>query len=351
MKYKIGFLVAVLISGVISTSAFAQESFLDKVQKTINQTEIEKGYKSLIGNSEGLVKDLEKQIKNMDIVEIEKTLGSTEWLNGKNSKIIKAMVEKQLPGVIEEIKAQLEKAPNNTKLLIKLAVAYQFGAKYSLAITVAEKILTLEPGNYNAAMIKAQCYKLMGETEKGAAYLEKFMKAQLSNPDLAQMLASMKMDMGQEEKAIKELESSIGKFPNGKKLYEELAKDYEKIGEKGIKFFVDGKKVDFSKYGKIEPVVRNGSTMVPIRVVADCLNIGISYIPKTGTVTLINKGKTIVLKENEKTAKVNKKVIKIDAAAQNIKGRIMVPLRFVSEQFSKDVKWFPFNKYGIISLN
>jgi len=91
--------------------------------------------------------------------------------------------------------------------------------------------------------------------------------------------------------------------------------------------------------------------MVPIRVAADCLGADISYQPKTGTVTLTYKGKKIVLKENENKAKVNKKEIKIDAAVQNIKGRIMVPLRFVSEQFSKDAAWFPFNKYGIISLN
>jgi len=350
MKAKIGLITAVLFFNMICTNVFAQESLLDKAKNIIGNVNISEEYKALLGKTENALKDLKNKAKDIDTEEFKKILGSIEGTVGDKTEVLKKAIEKQLPGIIEEIKAQLEKTPNNTKLLIKLAIAYQFGAKYSLALTVAEKILTLEPENFNAAMIKAECYKLMGETEKGAVYLEKFMKEKINNPDLSKLLASLRMEMGQADKAIKELEASIGKFSGEKGLFEELAKAYGEAGKKGIQLFVDGKKLDFTKYGSVEPLTKNGVTMVPIRAVADCLKAKISYNPKTKIVTLIYKGKTITMKENENIAKINQKAIKVKTAAQNIKGRIMVPLRFISEQLSKTVDWFPFNKYGIVSL-
>ncbi|MGE5329947.1 MAG: stalk domain-containing protein [Deltaproteobacteria bacterium] len=351
MRIKRVILSAVLFFIMTSTNVFAQESLLNKVKSVIGKTDIKNEYKNLMGTSGDILKDIEKQMKNMDVLEIERMLGSKEWLNGKNGKKLKVLADKYIPVIIEELKAQLKKAPNDTKLLLKLAIAYQFGAKYSLALTVAEKILALEPDNHYAAIIKAECHKLMGETEKGAAYLEKFIKKQKDNPDLSQVLASMKMDIGQKDKAVKYLESSIGKFPDGEKLYKELARGYEKIGKKGIQIFINGKKIDFSKYGNIEPMVKNGVTMIPVRAVSELLKAKISYEPKTGIVTLIYKDKTIILEKDKKTAKVNGKEIKIGGSVQAVKGRMMVPLRFVSEQFSKKVKWFPFNNVGIVSLN
>ncbi|MGE5472779.1 MAG: stalk domain-containing protein [Ignavibacteriales bacterium] len=351
MKIRSGVLTVVFLFVLTSTSSYAESSFLDKVKDVVAQKNITQEYKNLIGNTDNLLKNLNNQTLNFDSTSIKKILESSEELFGINSNEVKKEINKQLPGIIEGIKSQLEKTPNDTKLLIKLAIAYEFGAQYSLALTIAEKVLSKEPSNYNAAMIKAECYKLMGQTEKGAAYLEKFIKEQSNNPALLQMLASLKMDMGEEEKAIKSLEGSIAKFPEEKGLYEELAKIFKEVGEKGIQLFVDGKAVDFSKYGNTSPVNKNGTTLVPIRVIADYLDADISYSSKNGKVTLIYKGKTIVLQENKKTATVNNKEIKVDTVVQNIKGRVMVPLRFVSEQFSKDVQWFPFNKDGIVSIN
>lgn len=351
MRIRIGLFTVVFLFAVTSTSVYAEEPILDKFKNVIGQKNITQEYKNLLGNADDLLKKINNQTINLDSTSIKKILDSSEELFNKNSPAVKKEINKQLPGIIEGLKKQLEKTPNNTKLLIKLAIAYEFGAQYSLALTVAEKILVNEPNNYDAAMIKAECYKLMGETEKGAAYLEKFIKEQSNNPVLLQMLASMKMDMGQEDKAIKSLESSIAKYPKDKGLYEELAKINKEIGKKEIQLFVDGKRVDFSKYGNTGPLIKDGTTLVPIRVISDCLDADISYNSTNGKVTVVYKGKTIVLQENKKTAKVNKKEIKIDTAVQNIKGRVMVPLRFVSEQFSKDVKWFPYNKYGIVCIN
>jgi len=350
MRARIGIITAVLFFNMICTSVFAEESFLDKAKNIIGNIDISQDYKGLLANAESVLKDLKNEAKNMDAEEFKKVLGSLEGTVGNKTEVLKQAMGKQIPGIIEEIKAQLEKTPNNTRLLIKLAIAYQFGTKYSLAFTIAEKILMIEPKNFNAAMIKAECYKLMGETEKGAVYLEKFMKEQTNNPDLSKLLSSLRMEMGQVDKAIKELETSVGKFPDGKELYEELAKAYAEAGEKGIQLFVDGNKVDFTKYGSVEPLAKNGVTMVPVRAVADCLKADISYNPKTKIVTLSYKGKTITMKENENIVKVNQKEIEIGTVAQNIKGRIMIPLRFVSEQFSKKVDWFPFNKDGIVTL-
>lgn len=350
MKIRTGVLTAVAFFVLGSYGVYAQNSLLDKVKNAIGEVNVRSEYKNLVGDAEDILSDFKNQAKSIDINKLEKTMSSAEKVLGKNSKIIKETIEKQLPDIIEGLKNQIEKTPKDTKLLLKLAIAYQFGAKYSLAITVAEKILKLEPDNFNAAMVIAQTYKLMGESEKSIKYLEKFMKEKLNNPELSGLLASLKMDMGQADSAKKELENSISKFPDSKDLYEKLAAYYDKCKDKGNQLFIEGKKIDFSKYGNVQPLIKNGVTMVPIRVAADCLKADIQYDSKSKTVIIKYKEKTIELKENETKAKINNKVKKIDAAAENIKGRIMVPLRFVSEQFSKKIEWFPYSKYGIISL-
>lgn len=70
------------------------------------------------------------------------------------------------------------------------------------------------------------------------------------------------------------------------------------------------------------------------------VSIPITYIAKT----------KIVIQVGNTNAIVNDKVVKLDSAPQIVKGRTLVPLRFIAEAFGATIKWNPVFKLIIITL-
>ncbi len=90
--------------------------------------------------------------------------------------------------------------------------------------------------------------------------------------------------------------------------------------------FVNGKaEYDF--------ITVEGRTMVKLRSLSDPSWPVLAYNPKTGVVTIQNKdmSKKVQLVAGKKTATVNGKTIKLDAAVVNKNGSTYVPIRFISE--------------------
>jgi hypothetical protein len=87
----------------------------------------------------------------------------------------------------------------------------------------------------------------------------------------------------------------------------------------------------------VPPVVQKERTLVPIRVVAEALGAEVKWdhATKTATITLGDKVLTMTL---------NQMIAGMDVPAQGIDGRIMVPLRYVSETLGAYVMWFPQEK-------
>ena len=82
-----------------------------------------------------------------------------------------------------------------------------------------------------------------------------------------------------------------------------------------------------------------GRVMLPLRAIFEALDASVNWDQKSQTVTGIKGGTTVVLKIKSKTATINDQTVTLDVPAQVLKGRTMVPVRFVSEALGQDVDW------------
>jgi hypothetical protein len=92
------------------------------------------------------------------------------------------------------------------------------------------------------------------------------------------------------------------------------------------------------------PVIKNGRTLLPIRVVVEALGGTIGWDSTTKKVTVTLKDTTIELWIGNAQAKVNGTLKWIDetnhdVAPEIINSRTMLPLRFVAENLGADVVW------------
>lgn len=85
------------------------------------------------------------------------------------------------------------------------------------------------------------------------------------------------------------------------------------------------------------PLLAEGTTFVPLRVVSSALGAEVSW--QNGEAKIVQGGKTITLRPGEPNARVNGQSVRLAAAPRQESGRIMVPLRFVSEQLGATVQY------------
>ncbi|NPV90615.1 MAG: hypothetical protein HPY50_07585 [Firmicutes bacterium] len=128
--------------------------------------------------------------------------------------------------------------------------------------------------------------------------------------------------------------------------YEQLGDIYELNGHKGVSVFSNGNELSFD----VQPTIIGGRTMVPVRKIANALGISDDKVQwkQSGEVTINYNGDVIILNNNSKQVKFNGKKYDTDVPAQITNGRMLVPLRVVSEMFKKNVQWYPKGK--IVSI-
>ncbi len=85
------------------------------------------------------------------------------------------------------------------------------------------------------------------------------------------------------------------------------------------------------------PYVSEGTTFVPLRTVSSALGADVSWSNGQANISLSEQG--IVLRPNVQTAEVNGTAVELAAAPVVQDGRILVPLRFVSEQLGAGVDY------------
>ncbi|MEI2398153.1 stalk domain-containing protein, partial [Paenibacillus phytohabitans] len=107
-----------------------------------------------------------------------------------------------------------------------------------------------------------------------------------------------------------------------------------------ITFKVDSKEYSIgalAKQNDVPPVIQEQRTLVPIRAVAEALGAEVKWDHATKTATITLDGKVL-------TMTLGELIEGMDVPAQAIDGRIMVPLRYVSEALGAYVMWFPQDK-------
>lgn len=101
------------------------------------------------------------------------------------------------------------------------------------------------------------------------------------------------------------------------------------------RIFVHQKRVQFD----VPPVIENGRTLVPIRMVAQELGAEVEWLNETQEVIITKDGKRIVLTLGSKNVTVDGVKSTIDVPAKAVDGRTLVPIRFISENMSIPVEY------------
>ncbi|MBP2029043.1 putative membrane protein YkoI [Acetoanaerobium pronyense] len=89
----------------------------------------------------------------------------------------------------------------------------------------------------------------------------------------------------------------------------------------------------------VPPVIKNSRMLVPIRAISEALDAEVSWDNDTRTATIVTDEHTIVIAVSNETILVNGEPVETDVPAEIIKGRIVVPLRFIIENMGLDIEW------------
>lgn len=92
------------------------------------------------------------------------------------------------------------------------------------------------------------------------------------------------------------------------------------------------------------PVAEQGVTLVPLRFVGEALTADVRWDSATNTITVKGADKTILLRPGEQQATVNGETVTLAVAPRAEQGHTLVPLRFLGEAMSAEVRYDPATK-------
>lgn len=124
----------------------------------------------------------------------------------------------------------------------------------------------------------------------------------------------------------------------GDALYPEHVLSYyhNSIDYIGAKVKLNGNLVKFdTQY----PIIKDGTTLVPIRAVSEMLKANVDWDGDNGIVHIDRDDKEIKLYTGTTEAYIDGKFFELEVSAEVVNGRTLVPLRFVAEALDMDVKW------------
>ena len=99
-----------------------------------------------------------------------------------------------------------------------------------------------------------------------------------------------------------------------------------------------------------EPVVVNGRTLVPIRFISEAFGATVKWDDATSSATVKAGDHTLVFKLNASTYIVDGKEKQLEQPATTVNGRMMLPIRVISEDLGKNVYWEESDS-GLILIN
>lgn len=109
----------------------------------------------------------------------------------------------------------------------------------------------------------------------------------------------------------------------------------------GAKVMLDGELVKFNDQ---YPIIENGTTLVPIRAVSEMLKADVSWNQAQGIAYVNKSGKNIELHTGTTTAYINGKRYELEVSAEVVNNRTLVPLRFIAEALDVNVTWHGENR-------
>ena len=102
-----------------------------------------------------------------------------------------------------------------------------------------------------------------------------------------------------------------------------------------ISLYVNGEKISTT----MNPIQLDGRVLVPAREVFTPMGATVGWDAKAKQVTVTYKGTTMILTVNQKVVLLNGKKVELDVPAKIINDKVMIPVRFISEQLGFKVDW------------
>ncbi|RUT31849.1 copper amine oxidase N-terminal domain-containing protein [Paenibacillus zeisoli] len=87
------------------------------------------------------------------------------------------------------------------------------------------------------------------------------------------------------------------------------------------------------------PIEKEGRVLLPLRAIFEALDATVDWNAKTSMITAKKGSTKVTLKLNSKAATLNNQKVTLDVPAQEVNGRTLVPVRFVSTALGADVEW------------
>ena len=115
----------------------------------------------------------------------------------------------------------------------------------------------------------------------------------------------------------------------------------------GVRVVLDGVFLDFDQ----PPVIQDGRTLVPLRVIFEAMGADVDWEDGTQTVTAARGNDVISLTIGRKAATKNGATITLDVPPALINGRTLVPVRFIAESFGAEVAWDDATQTVIIAMD
>ena len=98
----------------------------------------------------------------------------------------------------------------------------------------------------------------------------------------------------------------------------------------------------------VAPVIRNSTTLVPVRFISEAMGAKIEYNNTDKSVTVLYKNQELKLFIGNKMYLLNGNIKYFDEAPELTKGRTLVPVRAICETFGKKVLW---DNSGVIVIS
>ncbi len=108
-------------------------------------------------------------------------------------------------------------------------------------------------------------------------------------------------------------------------------------GNTNVYININGKRI----YPDASPFIKDGRTLVPIRIIAENLGAEVDWNESTRDIAITLGSTSIKMSVGTKTATINGKLKTLDVPPQIYDSRTFVPIRFIAESMNMIVNWIP----------